>query len=40
MDNINAHMNNQWMADILNSHDAVLFLPKLSNGIALSLKRE
>jgi MEDS: MEthanogen/methylotroph, DcmR Sensory domain len=40
MDNVNAHMNNQWMADILNSHDAVLFLSKLSNGIALSLKRE
>jgi hypothetical protein len=39
LDDIDAQMDRQWMADVLNSHDAVLFLPKLSNGIALDLKK-
>ncbi len=38
LDNIDAQMEKKWMEDVLNNHDAVLFLPKLSNGIALDLR--
>ncbi len=38
LDDIDAHMDKQWMEDVLKNHDAVLFMPKLSNGIALNLK--
>jgi hypothetical protein len=38
LDNIDAQMDKKWMEDVLNHHDAVLFLPKLSNGIALDLR--
>jgi hypothetical protein len=40
LDDINSHMNKQWMADLLEIHDAVLYLPKLSNGFVLNLKKE
>ncbi len=38
LDDIDAHMDKRWMEDVLKSHDAVLFMPKLSNGIALDLR--
>ncbi|HEX7032940.1 MAG TPA: MEDS domain-containing protein [Nitrososphaera sp.] len=38
LDDIDAHMGKRWMEDMLKSHDAVLFMPKLSNGIALDLR--
>jgi hypothetical protein len=38
VDDILASMDEEWMKQLLFSHDAVLFLRKLSNGIALSLK--
>lgn len=39
LDDIDAQMDKKWMEDVLNSHDAVLFMPKLSNGIALDLRK-
>jgi hypothetical protein len=39
VDNIHASLNETWMAQLMESHDAVLFLPKLSNGIALDLRK-
>jgi hypothetical protein len=39
VDSISEAMNEEWMAQMLDSHEAVLFLPKLSNGIALDLRK-
>jgi hypothetical protein len=39
VDNIAASMDEDWMAQLLDSHDLVLFLPKSSNGIALDVRK-
>ena len=39
VDNIFKAMDEEWMAQLLDSHEAALLLPKLSNGIALDLRR-
>jgi hypothetical protein len=39
VDDILARMDEEWMKQLLISHDAVLFLQKLSNGIALDIKK-
>jgi hypothetical protein len=39
VDNILGSMNEEWMKAILRSHDAVLFLRKLSDGIALDIRK-
>jgi hypothetical protein len=39
VDHIFSDMDKEWMAELLTSHDAVLFLPKLSNGIALDVRK-
>lgn len=39
VDNISAKMDKEWMKELLTNHDAVLFLPAMSNGLALDLKK-
>ncbi len=39
VDNIEVELDKQWMEDMLNSHDAMIFLRKLSNGLALDLRK-
>ena len=40
VDHIFEDMDKGWMAELLASHDAALFLPKLSNGIALDVRKQ
>lgn len=40
VDDIFADMDKEWMTELLASHDAVLYLPKLSNGIALDVRKQ
>jgi hypothetical protein len=37
IDNIEKCMNEKWIENLLGNHHAVIFAPKLSNGIALNL---
>jgi hypothetical protein len=39
VNDILASMDEEWMKQLLDSHDAVLFLRKLSNGIALDIRK-
>ena len=39
VNNILENMTEDWMKQVLGSHDAVMFLPKLSNGIALNTRK-
>lgn len=39
VDSISEVMNGEWIAQVLDSYYAALFLPKLSNGIALDLRK-
>jgi hypothetical protein len=39
-DDIFADMDKEWMPELLASHDSVLYLPKLSNGIALDVRKQ
>ncbi len=38
LQNIESHMEEKWMIDLLQSHHAVIFVPKSSNGVALNLE--
>lgn len=39
VDSISEALNKEWMAQVLDSHEAALLLPKLSNGVALDLRK-
>ncbi len=39
VNDILASMDEEWMKRLLDNHDAILFLRKLSNGIALDIRK-
>jgi DcmR-like sensory protein len=39
VDDIFAAIDKEWMAELLATHDAVIYLPKLSNGIGLDIRK-